>query len=582
MVRRDWLNLNGRWEFEIDRGDSGADRGLRSRPLAGEITVPFAPESKASGVEDTDFLQAVWYRREVTFPADWAGRRVLLHFGAVDQDATVWADDVEVARHRGGFTPFVADLGEVAGRTVTIVVRARDLKDQVRAGGKQATWYANTHCFYTRTTGIWQTVWAEPVADVHLGRPRITPNVGGAFFDVEVPLSRNAPGGTVTATLLEDGEELAVASAATDADRAASLRLQVPEDRIRLWRPGHGELYDITLTITDAEGVELDRVDSYAGLRSVTSDGHRILLNGEPFFQRLVLDQGYWPDTLMTAPDDAALEHDIELALAAGFNGARLHQKVFEERFLFHADRMGYPVWGEFGDWGVSGQGPAGHNQKPTASFITQWLEVLERDHSHPSIIGWCPLNETHQLLHDEITVLDDVTHGMFGATKASDRTRPVLDASGYSHRVLATDVWDSHLYEQDPGKFAEIVGGLAQGRPHENRAFDGGPLSTPYAGQPYFVSEFGGVWWNPEEAGDEAKGWGYGERIASEEEFHVRAEGLIGALLGDPLMFGYCWTQLTDVFQEQNGIYRFDRSTKLDVDRFRAAQQRPAAYEEN
>lgn len=584
MVRQDWLNLNGRWQFEIDQGDSGQDRGLTERELTSTITVPFAPESKASGVENTDFLQAVWYRREITFPADWAGRQVLLHFGAVDQDATVWADGEEVARHRGGFTPFQASLGDVGGRTITIVVRARDLKDQPRAGGKQATWFHNTHCFYTRTTGIWQTVWAEPVADVHLGRPRITPNLGGSFFDVEATLSRNAPGHTVTAVLLDGAEEIATVSTPAGADRAAALRLQVPPDRVRLWRPGHGELYDLTLTVTDAGGAVVDRVESYAGLRSVTLDGHKILLNGEPFFQRLVLDQGYWPHTLMTAPDEAALVADIELSLAAGFNGARLHQKVFEERFLYHADRLGYPVWGEFGDWGVSGQGPAGHNQAPQASFITQWLEVLERDHSHPSIIGWCPLNETHQLLHDKITVLDDVTHGMFLATKAADRTRPVLDTSGYSHRVLTTEVWDAHNYEQEPARFAEQVGGLADGHPHENRAFDGGPLSTPYAGQPYFISEFGGIWWHPEDAASDSggEGWGYGERIGSEEEFHQRAAGLIEVLLADRLMFGYCWTQLTDVFQEQNGIYRFDRSRKLDVERFRDAQQRPAAYEKD
>ncbi|MFX4273537.1 glycoside hydrolase family 2 protein [Propionibacteriaceae bacterium Y1685] len=586
MVRPDWLNLNGMWQFEIDQADTGLERGLLDRELTDEILVPYAPESKASGVENTDFLQAVWYRREISFPDEWAGREVLLHFGAVDQDATVWADGVELVRHRGGFSPFTARLGDVGGTTVTIVVRARDLKDQLRAGGKQATWYGNTHCFYTRTTGIWQTVWAEPVAAVHVGRPRITPNVGGSFFDVELPLSSNAPGHTVTAVLWDGKDEIATASAATDLDKAANLRLVVPQDRVRLWEPGKGELYDITVTVADADGTVIDEVGTYAGLRSVTIDGRKFLVNGKPFFQRLVLDQGYWPDTLMTAPDEAAIIADIELSLAAGFNSARLHQKVFEERFLYHADRLGYPVWGEFGDWGVSGQGTRGHNQAPQASFVTEWLEVLERDYSHPSIIGWCPLNETHQELHDRITVLDDITRGMFLATKAADRTRPVLDSSGYSHRVLETEVWDSHLYEQDPARFAELVGGLAAGTPYENKGSEDATISQPYAGQPYFVSEFGGIWWNPDaqqvSGNDQAISWGYGQRVQNEEEFHVRAEGLIKVLLDDPEMFGYCWTQLTDVFQEENGVYRFDRSTKFDVDRFRAAQQRPAAYEQS
>ncbi|MFD0469717.1 glycoside hydrolase family 2 TIM barrel-domain containing protein [Nonomuraea thailandensis] len=266
--------------------------------------------------------------------------------------------------------------------------------------------------------------------------------------------------------------------------------------------------------------------------------------------------------------------------MAAGFNGARLHQKVFEERFLHHADRLGYLVWGEFGDWGAFD----GREQHPTASFVTQWLEVLERDHSHPSIIGWCPLNETSQAIGDQVTQLDDVTRAMFLATKLADPTRPVIDASGYSHRVPETDVYDCHLYEQEPAAFAGQLSGLGKGLPYVNTAA-GRPVSVPYRGQPYFVSEYGGIWWNPELAGTEQDAarvgsWGYGQRVRDEEEFHARFAGLTGALLDDPDMFGYCYTQLTDVFQEENGIYRFDRTTKLDVGRVRAVQARQAACE--
>lgn len=593
MVREGWLNLNGTWEFEIDQGDSGLERGLRERALSGTITVPFAPESELSGVENTDFLEAVWYRREVTIPAEWAqvgdDHHVLLHFGAVDHDTTVWVDGIEVVRHRGGFTPFTADLHGVAraGDTVTVVVRARDPRDAVQARGKQATWFDNTHCNYTRTTGIWQTVWMEPVPAVHLRRPRITPDVSSSAFDVVVPLSANRLGHTVHVTVTDADGEVGAATARADLDLAPALRVVVPAERVRLWGPGQPNLYGVLVEVRDGEGAVVDSVRSYAGLRSVSIDGQTVRINGEAVFQRLVLDQGYWPESLMTAPTDAALVRDIELGLEAGFNGARLHQKVFEERYLFHADRLGYLVWGEFGDWGVSGQGTRGDYQQPTASFVAQWLEALERDHSHPSIVGWCPLNETFQDLHDRMTVLDDVTRAMFLATKAADPTRPVIDASGYSHRVLETDVWDSHLYEQDPARFAELVGGLADGKPWENRREDGSVWSQPYGGQPYFVSEYGGIWWNPEEAAAAAaaanridESWGYGDRVVDEEAFHARFAGLTDALLGDPLMFGYCYTQLTDVFQEQNGIYRFDRSEKLDVARVRAVQVKPAAVE--
>ncbi|MGW5637700.1 glycoside hydrolase family 2 protein, partial [Streptomyces sp. NPDC003832] len=490
------------------------------------------------------------------------------------------------ARHRGGFTSFTADLGDTvaAGEELTVVVRARDSRHTLQARGKQATWYANTHCHYTRTTGIWQTVWLEPVPrTVALRRPRITPELATGSFLVELPLSANLAGHRVRATLSDADGVVVTAEGRADLDLCPRLTLTVPEERRRTWSPADPHLYDLALEVLGPDGTVVDAVGSYAGLRSVSVRGKELLLNGERLFQRLVLDQGYYPDGLMTAPSDAALLKDIELGIAAGFNGARLHQKVFEERFLYHADRLGYLVWGEFGDWGCE-SGVRDDNQRPDASYVTQWLEALERDHSHPSIVGWCPLNETYQNLHDRITVLDDVTHAMFLATKQADPTRPVIDASGYAHRVPETDVYDSHCYEQDPAAFAKIMAGLAENRPYVNTGPDGRTWSVPYRGQPYFCSEFGGIWWDPEAAAaagdDSANSWGYGERPRTEAEFVERFRGLTGVLLDDPGMFGYCYTQLTDVFQERNGVYRFDRSEKADTAALREAQLRTAAYE--
>ncbi|GAA2253164.1 hydrolase [Streptomyces ruber] len=589
FARDAWLNLNGEWQFETDRADTGLERGLRDRELTDRVVVPFCPESELSGIGETDFLEAVWYRRTVTVPAEWADARVLLHFGAVDHDTTVWADGVEVARHRGGFTPFTADLGEAAvpGREITLVVRARDSRHGVQARGKQSTWYANSHAHYTRTTGIWQTVWMEPVPrSVSLRRPRITPDLASGSFFLELPLTANLPGHRVRAVLTDDRGEAARAETRADLDLAPRLVLPVPEDRRRVWSPEDPYLYGLAIEVLDADGNAVDTVRSYAGLRSVAIHGKRLLLNGEPVFQRLVLDQGYYPDGLMTAPTDADLVRDIELGLRAGFNGARLHQKVFEERYLYHADRLGYLVWGEFGDWGCE-VGVRDDNQRPDASYVAEWLEALERDHSHPSIVGWCPLNETYQHLHDRVTQLDDVTRAMFLATKQADPTRPVIDASGYAHRIAETDVYDSHLYEQDPARFAEQMSGLDRDQPFVNAAPDGRPWSVPYRGQPYFCSEFGGIWWDPEAAAstagnDQADSWGYGERPRTAEEFTGRFTALTGVLLSDPDMFGYCYTQLTDVFQERNGVYRFDRSEKVDTTVLRDAQTRPAAYEKS
>lgn len=578
FVRPDWRCLNGEWEFEFDSGDSGLERGLLTRPLSGRIIVPFCPESTLSGVEDRDFHRAVWYRRVVEIPEQWGDRRTVLRFQAVDHDATVWVDGKEVVRHRGGFTPFSADLGRRSG-PVEVVVRARDEGPGPQARGKQSRAYHPYGCFYPRTTGIWQTVWCEPLPARRLRRPRVTPDVAGSAFHLVVPVSANRPGDKLRVTLHTDGDVLATAEVPTHLDLAAQVTVVVPGESLRLWAPGDPHLYDLRLELVDGDDRVVDRADTYAGLRSVAIDGRRVLINGQTVFQRLVLDQGYYPDGIMTAASDADLARDIELSMAAGFNGARLHQKVFEERFLYHADRAGYLVWGEFPDWGAHVGGPIGDEQQPSASFVGQWLEAIGRDYSHPSIVGWCPLNETRQSITDRITTLDDVARAMFLAAKALDPTRPVLDASGYSHRVPETDIYDSHSYEQDPLAFAEQMAGLADGSAFTCQDPNGAAWSIPYSGQPYFCSEFGGIWWSPEGDSD-GESWGYGSRPRTEQEFLDRFEGLVKVLLDDPDMFGYCYTQLTDTYQERNGIYRFDRSPKLPVERVRAVQQQIAAIE--
>ena len=580
LVRDEWLCLNGRWQYERDPGDSGLERGVGQRELNGQILVPFCPESALSGIGDPDYHNAVWYRREVMIPPTWGNRDVLLHFQAVDYDATIWVNGIEVVRHRGGFTPITCELKGIAGPgdLATIVVRARDPHRGSQPRGKQSHLYHNQGCHYTRTTGIWQTVWMEPVGAAYLGRPRITPDVAKGLFRVQQPVCGESAGLTLEIALSDSQGPLAVDTYPLGWDAAPTLTLRIPEDRKRLWQPGDPFLYELELVLRDPRGHVIDRASSYAGLRSVAIDGPRILINGRPVFQRLVLDQGFYPDGILTAPTDDDLRHDIALSMAAGFNGARLHQKVFEERFLYHADRLGYLVWGEFPDWGCSGLGPQDDHQQPAATYITQWLEAIARDYSHPCIIGWCPLNETWQPISDRITVLDDVTRGMFMATKAMDQTRPVLDASGYSHRVPEVDVFDCHDYEQDVAKFAARQAGLLEGHPYLNRHTDR-DISIPYRGQPFMVSEFGGIWWNAE-VKDGEYSWGYGNRPRTLDEFYARFDGLCRTLLENPRMFGYCYTQLTDVYQEQNGVYKFDRSPKFDLARLAAIQRSPAAIE--
>ncbi|MDR1392731.1 MAG: beta-galactosidase [Bifidobacteriaceae bacterium] len=581
FARARWLNLNGEWEFEFDPGDSGLERGLLKRGLTDKIVVPFAPESELSGIGAPDFHEAVWYRRRVDIPEDWSQDRLLLHFQAVDHDATVWVNGTEVGRHRGGFTSFTFDITNqiTASRQAEIVVRARDSRTAVQARGKQATWYANSHCYYTRTTGIWQTVWFEPVPTTYLLRPRVTPDVANSLFHVEITVRGPSQGFSIAAELFDDDGLVSTQRTNISSQMDGHLFLPVDEARRRLWSLEDPFLYRLKIRLRDSSDKDVDQLDCYCGLRAVSTRGRSILLNGQPVFLRLVLDQGYWPDGIMTAPNDQALIDDIILAKAAGFNGARIHERVPEERLLFHADRLGYLVWEEFGDWGAAGQGPAGENQQPTPSFIGQWIEAVNRDYSHPAIVGWCPLNETHQVLHDRITTLDDVTGAMFWATKSVDRTRPVIDASGYSHRVREADVWDSHDYQQDPETVRKRHQRSGQDEPLANTAPDGTPYSVPYAGQPILVSEFGGIWWSPQDASggangdDQSNSWGYGLRVEAEEDFYARFEGLIRALDQNPAIAGYCYTQLTDVFQEKNGLYGFGRGMKLDIERLHSIQ---------
>jgi hypothetical protein len=457
-----------------------------------------------------------------------------------------------------------------------IVVRARDNGRDPYPGGKQSKRYGNYGCHYTRTTGIWQTVWMEPVSGVHMGRPRITPVVSAARFEVVVPVvafGESRKGHVVRAKLLKQGKPLASSESRVDLDFSANLSLQIPEGDVVLWEPGRPFLYDIELELTDASDTTIDRVSTYAGLRGIAIDGKRVLINGKSVFQRLVLDQGYYPDGILTAPSDQALIDDIRLSMEVGFNGARLHQKVFEERFLYHADRMGYLCWGEFGDWGID-------REAVPSTYVTQWLEALHRDFSHPSIIGWCGLNETSQDRGDGIVGLDDLTRAFLLAAKAIDPTRPVLDASGYSHRVPETDIYDSHDYDQNPDTFRERHARSSEDVVYINpRADQPHKWSIPYRGQPYFVSEFGGAKWNPDADLNEAS-WGYGNRPKTIEEFYERFDQLCTALLENPAHFGYCYTQLTDVFQEQNGLFFFDRRAKFDTKRLHAVQTKRAAIE--
>ena len=561
FMRDEWINLNGTWEFALDPGRSGEARGWTSgRTFPKRITVPFPPESDLSGIGERDFMPCVWYRRTFRMPERWTGRRVLLHFGAVDYETAVWVNGRPAGTHRGGYAPFTLEITNLIGSGENeLVVRAvDDTRSPLQPSGKQSQEYGSYGCVYTRTTGIWQTVWLEAVPETYTRAIHLTPDLNGGRLIIEVSVAGPGQGITLRGQARAAGDLVAEATTPTSGD-ATLLVLDLKD--VRTWSPGDPFLYDLALTL-EQNNDPVDRAESYFGMRSVHVDGLAIHLNGHPLFQRLVLDQGFYPDGIYTAPSDEALRRDVEISLGLGFNGARLHEKVFEPRLLYWADRLGYLIWGEYPNWGLDHSHP-----EALGRMLPEWLEVLARDRNHPSIVGWCPFNET------SATQDPGLIRTLYRTTKAADPTRPVIDTSGYHH--VETDIYDCHNYEQDPEAFAAAYRPFAEGGEIWRNDPD---HNGPYTGQPYFVSEYGGTWWNPAQQGEVA--WGYGRRPQSEEELFARYRALTETLLFHPKMCAFCYTQLYDIEQEVNGLYTYDRKPKFDPERFRKINTQKAAIE--
>lgn len=565
MVRDKWINLNGCWEFEIDHGKSGRERKLyQADHLKEKIIVPFCPESKLSGVIYRDFIAAAWYRREFTIPDEWHSNRILIHFGAVDYDAEVWINGVSAGRHKGGYTPFTFDITNLVkdGINVVTVCAEDDVRSGLQPRGKQSGKYYSHGCDYTRTTGIWQTVWLECVADTYLASFKYIPDPSNNSLHIETSLRGKADGCSLEVQTYFNGKKTGGKSTHIAGE---SCCFSVNLTDIYLWEPGNPNLYDIEFLIYKGSKC-VDKVKSYFGLRTVTLGENAVLINGKPIFQRLVLDQGFYPDGIYTAPSDDDLRNDIEISMGLGFNGARLHQKVFEPRYLYWADKLGYLVWGEYGSWGLDITNPRG-----LEIFLPEWLEAVNRDFNHPSIIGWCPFNETWDI--NGTRQDDEVLRITYAVTKMVDKTRPVIDTSGNYHVI--TDVFDVHDYEQNPETFAARYEAMKTG----GEVYVSFPQRQKYQGQPYFVSEYGGTWWNPGQ--QDEKGWGYGNRPNSLEEFVDRYRRLTETLLENPKICAFCYTQLYDIEQEVNGLYTYDRKPKVDPSVIRAINKKKAAIEE-
>lgn len=556
--RDEFTVLNGQWHFSVP--DLKNVKGFEST-----IEVPFCPESKLSGIGYTDFISEGEYRR--TFTVDYLreGERLVLNFGAVDYAAHVYVNGQKVGQHRGGFTPFGFDIAPyvtIGENEITVKVYD-DVTDNLPSG-KQSAKRNSYGCFYTRVTGIWQTVWLERTPADYVRTVKFFPDIHNCSVRAELDVEGERD---AEITVFYNGRK--VGSATGKAEGKTEFNIELSEKH--LWEPGYGRLYDVEIRYGD------DKVKSYFGLREVRFSGMKFMVNDSSVFQRFVLDQGYYPDGLYTAPSDQAFIDDITSAIKLGYNGVRLHQKVFEPRYLYHCDRMGFMAWGEFPSWGVKYD-----NLSALGDFVGEWVMAVERDFNHPCIITWCPLNETWCDLEDNRKLRDvRFVDSIYEVTKNVDPTRPCVDVSGGFHGHK-TDLYDFHDYK-DADALQTHLDALMQRdelimdllyAPKNN----GDEASLRYAsGLPSNISEYGGV------AFGDNSGWGY-HSIESEEEFVANYIKLTEKILKCPKLSGFCYTQLYDIEQEQNGLLTYDRKPKLSaasVMRIAACNLEKAAIEQ-
>jgi beta-galactosidase/beta-glucuronidase len=565
LVREHWQSLNGRWRFFFDDA-----RRYESPREIGEwpqtIEVPYPPESNASGIGDCSFHSVCWYERDFEVPGK--SGRVILHFGAVDYAARVWINGLFACVHAGGHTPFSADITSKmkARGPQTVTVRVDDdPHDLAKPRGKQ-DWQREPHAiWYPRTTGIWQTVWVERVASTYIDKIRWTPHLEGFAFTFEARIAGDAADNLNLEVKLHHGERIIAHDrygvVQSEVDRRIILSDPGIDDYRNelLWSPERPTLLDAEITLRRGDEM-LDEVRSYTALRSVTISRDRFMLNGRPYGLRLVLDQGYWPDTLLAAPDDAALKHDVELAKEMGFNGVRKHQKIESPRYLYWADRLGLLVWEEM---------PSAYRFTRTAirRLVQEWTEAIERDYSHPCIVVWVPFNESWGV--PELPSVRQHRHAveaLYHLTKTLDPTRPVIGNDGWES--TATDIIGIHDYDCDAQHIAQRYGAEMDPAQLFDRRRPGGRVLTldgyPHRGQPIMLTEFGGIAYAPRRKREGT--WGYSEARSAREFSRLFGE-LLEAVITSPLFSGFCYTQFADTFQEANGLLTADRKPKLQLE---------------
>ncbi len=565
FMRASWETLNGAWDFAFDdRNDGLGQKWYRTGLKASRtIVVPYCFESKLSGIADTGFHPVFWYARSFTVPEKWNGEHVLLHFGAVDYRASIWLNGQFLGKHEGGGVPFTFDITNALkkGGSNRLILRVEDPPtDKSIPRGKQSWTLKSKGIFYTRTSGIWQPVWLEATGQDHLDYVHVLAGQSGVAefhgkLDAIPPQSL-----TFSVDILDCNQVVGHAEGNTTEDRV-DAKVTVPSPK--LWSPGSPTLYTVRYRLQQ-NGQSLDEVTSYLGFRTIGIANGRVAINGHPCYLKFLLDQGYWPDSILTPPSDAAIQKDIDFITAMGFNGVRKHQKIADPRFLYWADKRGLLVSGEIGD-------TQDFNEDTVRRFTAEWTAELKRDFNHPSIVIWNAINESWGVPNLKDPKQQAYLKSLYWRTKTYDHERLMIDNEGWQH-TDDTDLFALHDYTKSGEELYEKYKNIT---PESTTIPKNGREALipgyKYNGSPLYLSEIGGIAYIPPGTEVPAASWGYSGVEKSQAAAFARLTQLYQGLAKLPNVAGICYTQLTDVEQEVNGLLTYHRQPKFDVNKVKA-----------
>ena len=552
FVRKEWKSLNGEWNFIFDDNNEGEIKEyFKDFPINKKINVPFTYETKLSGIEDESVYYIVWYNRKINISKEQLqNNNVILNFEGSDYKTKIWINGNYIGENIGAYSRFSFDIERyvVEGENdITIKVEDSLSKDQPR--GKQRYKKESWKCWYIQTTGIWKTVWLEWVSKKYLKGVKITPKTNKVQLEIEINLSEQDIKKQKYYIEIEISFNGQVLNRTKEIINNNYQKVETDivqegiEHNIQKWSTDSPNLYDINYKLYCKDEV-IDNVNSYFGIREISIKGNKIYLNEEELYLKLILDQGYWKESHLTPPNEESLIEDIESVLAFGYNGIRKHQKIEDERFLYWCDVKGVLVWSEMANC-------YNFDDNSLQDFTNEWIRVVKQNYNHPSIITWVPINESWGI--PEVSICEkeqNFATSLYYLTKAMDNTRPVISNDGWEHTI--SDIITIHDYKQDD----EL---LYQEYTDKDMKVLNNLEEYKYEGQPVIMSEYGGIAINSEE------GWGYGKQVKDEKELIERFTKLTKAIKNIPYIIGYCYTQLTDVQQEINGLMDAERNYKIE-----------------